>query len=299
MMAAKADGDAGRHAILLNGEDGAPLLATPANLNTVVKFQGDSIVLANGAWQQSVAMADVASLTHERDLRSDFAVSLITGNEEISPVDGIRILLKENGLEEMETMEALSDENGIALFADLPVGFYDFEVADEREVFAGEPADRLLHGLNTTASVYLDETIFLPVDLRHSLNEVAQDRYSIFLSWEFLEEHLPLVEDYSYLVYLDSSLLGETQDREFVIPELEPKEYVVSLIPRSKYKNVHPVGLSMEIKIAPTGLLQIDEAEREATYYDVNGLRVGKKEFRKGIYIRKSPAGAVDKILIP
>lgn len=277
------------------------LVALPADSNTVVKFQGDSILLLNGGWQKKMAVADLASFSHPQDLKSDLEVSLFTGKEdERRPVEGIAVFIKENGNQEAERIAEESGKDGIAIFPDLPVGFYDFEIDDERGVFAGEPSVRVLHGLKSTASIFLDETIFAPLLFCYSLEEAGKNRYDLLLSWEFPEEHLVLVEDYSYLVYLGSELIGETQCCEFVVPNLQPNDYIVTIVPISSYKNLHPEGVSMEVKIsALLGLQQIDDACPSQLFHDINGMPVDQNRLQKGIYIRKNPSGSAEKILFP
>lgn len=230
---------------------------------------------------------------------SDFVIHLVSANESELPVEGIRVAVASLSQgDDSEILEAVSDGEGMARFAELAPGSYFVKVEDAAFPFTPFSHKGLIHGYSDEVTVRLHENVLPPVNVRHTVAEGRGGKYDVTFEWDEPKSYFFSIPEYIYIFESEGEYVGETSEFNFIIEDLVPGVYSYRVSSFSPYGNVSE-GVDVEVDIDAFAGLQIIGLEdfNVWQYFDLTGKKVGENSLSPGIYIRVN-GGKSEKIVI-
>ena len=275
--------------LVMLSEDGGAMVALPLN-GTVIKFRGDSIDISHKDHQSSYGRNEIGSFSHQVEHRSELKVRLLTDNDFQYPVEGLYVTMMGEKIKDIYGIVQVSDEDGVASFPYLATGIYDILVEDKLNNFEAKETCEILHAHNDEVVISLEERVRSPYLLYYNISTEDPGWFDIWLTWEMEEqdEGDENFNPYTYEVYLNGELHGQTTETSYVISKLEAGEYEISVLPVSSYGNYAKEGRHINVKLDTTLIVEvITDKESPDIYYDLQGRRLCNiGNLAPGIYIK-------------
>lgn len=255
--------------------------AFPLLDNTVLVFEGDSVVIKKEEWRSAVHKSEITYFDHLEELNPDMRVSLITNDTLRFPVAGSFVTLHNEYFDDFFGIIQIADEEGRANIKNLPVGYYSIYVNDALTRF--EP--RIIkyhHATESDIELVLSERIKGLKNLNFSIEPESQGWYEVTISWETESE----TEGYRYLVYVNGEYHGETPNNSYCINGLLAGDYEIGVIPVSEFENISSKEEKISIRQADflsSAIPEILEGRGASVFYNLNGQIVTNPG--PGIYV--------------
>lgn len=161
----------GKDAVVIRGESEEIVHAFPVLDNTVLRFEDDTLIIRKDGWEHRVASHNVARLDHTDEFGSSIRVTVLTNDSVKSPIEGIYVKLHNIYNDEICGEVRTTDENGVALFLNIPTGYYNFFVAQSDPDF--EPAiGAFIHGYEAETEVTLTEKVWSQEETFYIIEEI-------------------------------------------------------------------------------------------------------------------------------
>lgn len=219
----------------------------------------------------------------------DFAVTVTADNEDETPLEGVTVVIAPV---EGESIEAVTDAEGIATFAGVAYGDYKVSVAEPGKLFeAYAGKDAVSHESKATSTeVVLTEIVHMPTAHEYDPVKVDDGIYSIDVKWQMgtlVDEDSNDLFGYTFKVQLDDATAQSVSEAAHtltgVIAETEHTVTIVAVSPYGTEADAYTFTIPAD---ELSGVFSIFGDENgEWKYYDLNGIEVKTEYKHPGVYI--------------
>lgn len=266
--------------VVLQSRDREILTAFPILDNTTLKFLPGSVVIKKDDNEIKVEKGVLKHFMFEEDLVSEFNVT--TRDSVGFPIEGLTLILADEYKDDLE-ITGMTGSDGKAVFSDVPTGYYTLYVADSEENrYPNLTQSHIHHGYGKDIELVIFKSDWQP-QLDYTILKTAHDLYTVKLCWDYYEE----AHSYVYHILLNGEEAGETSENTYEFPNMEPGEYVFTVIPETAEGTLLANSLTVKITQDDFYMASVGAPETDTfdyPLYNLNGQIV--KNPTPGIYIR-------------
>ena len=256
--------------------------------STVVKFEGDSIIISDRNSRETLHKDSILSLSHSSQCLSDFEINVIGNVTDSVPISGAMVMLLGKELDDYAGVIQFADSLGNAHFPNLPYGEYEMSVIDRNDNFISLENQTVSHRYQDGCMGILDENLYLPHSLRYSTREEENGSTRIRLDWSIADGVVrgPF-KGYEFYVYYDGIQIGRTSDLTYTLTESITGLHYAEIYALSPYGTLTEyVPVEIELKDPFTAVESVKRDEDDGwRYYDMKGVLINSLNPAPGIYV--------------
>lgn len=272
-----------KNVLIFTGENQDTINVFPILDGVVIKFDENSVFIKKSEWQTNLEKSQLTAIDHGKSFRSDLSVTVSTNETLNIPLEGKLVTLHNEYDENLYGIIKKTTQDGETIFKGVPAGFYTLYVSDPENVFETYTLSHFHHGLSSSKELLVQENVASPENINYELVYEGEGLYGVKIKWN----STLYMTGYTYLIYLNEKLIGETKADSYLISSLTPGEYEVTIVGKSVYGNMTLEGSHLLVVVDGLTLgIQSPESEtQDAAYFDMQGRIV--KNPGPGIYIHK------------
>ena len=287
--------------ITLNNESDSIAGARRISRELVMKFDGDSILFADGKGRISYSREGITSLGMRDTLASRMRVKVFGNLPEPVALSGTDIELQDP--EGHLDLVLTTDSAGTVSFPKIPSGDYKISARHVEEDFIA--TDLLItHDYDDTFCIGMDERLFTPYDIKVDQKPLYTGLTELKVSWNIGDEPgVTSFRRYRFFLDVDGNYYDDTEDLYLNLDGLTPGTYTLSLLAQSGFGTfTEPINLEVTIEeVDPDLFAGIGNAPSDTRspwrYFDLNGIERSRRDLSPGLYIRTDGI-RMEKVLI-
>ena len=152
----RAQSDSSAQVVVLKTANQEIISAFPILDNTIIKFERDSIEISKDRYRTKMNKENLFIFDLAEEMLVEVKIKILTNNSLQMPIEGLFVTLHNEYDGQLFGYTQVSDNNGIAYFRNIPVGYYTTYVTHPQECFYAPSIATAHYGDNKEISMLID-----------------------------------------------------------------------------------------------------------------------------------------------